>query len=41
MKAANEDGYITIEQLENLLKKYPITKNDPDLIQLYLRVSKS
>lgn len=39
MKAANEDGYITVEQLEHLLKRYPITKNNPDLIQLYLRVS--
>lgn len=38
MKGANEDGFSTLEQLETLLQKYPITKNNPILMQLYLRV---
>ena len=36
---ANEEGFITLGQLEELLKRLAIVQNDPDMLQLYLRVS--
>jgi len=38
MKIANEDGVITLDQLEGLLKRLTITKNNPELIELYMRI---
>ena len=40
-KMMDEDGLITLKQVERLLNKLPSLKNNPELIQLYLRVSLS
>jgi Ca2+-binding EF-hand superfamily protein len=38
MQGANEDGLITLEQLDEILMLLPSTKNNPELRNLYIRV---
>ena len=37
-QVANEDGFITLNEFEALLRRLPATQENPELIELYKKV---
>ena len=40
-QVANEDGFITLNEFEALLRRLPATQENPELIELYKKVCSS